>query len=466
MSTDELLWSGASAQAAALREGSVTAPELLEAVLARLEAVEPQLNAFRRVDAEGARAAARAAQERLDAGERTPLLGVPVAVKDDADVAGDPTGFGGRAQFPPPVADAAFIARLREAGAVLVGRTNVPERCIWPFTETLTRGATRNPWSLDHTPGGSSGGSGAAVAAGVVGLATASDGGGSIRIPAAFCGLLGHKPTRDLVPLDPVEEVWNGLSVYGALSPTVADTAAFLDVCARDGDPAEGPPAGSYRAAVAADPAPLRIALAWRGPAGPSPIERRRRAAVAQTAERLRSLGHEVVERELPIPPAAVPAFLVRFLRGAADDIATLPHPEWLDRRSRGMWRMGRAIPDGVLERATALHARIARDLLAFFDDVDVVLQPSLVGRPWRIGAFQRRGGLTTTLAVALRLPTLPVWNALGYPATSVPVGLDDERLPMAVQLVAPPGEDRRLLALAAQLERQDPWSARRPTAV
>jgi len=465
MSTSELLWAGAAGQAEALARGEVTAPELLEAALDRLAAVEPQLNAFRRVDAEGARAAAAEAQRRIDAGERTPLLGVPVAIKDDVDVAGDPTGFGGRAQLPAPTADAAVVARLRSAGAVLVGRTNVPERCMWPFTETVTRGATRNPWDLQRTPGGSSGGSAAAVAAGVVGLATASDGGGSIRIPASFCGLVGHKPSAGLVPLDPVDEVWNGLGVYGAVTPTVADTAAFLDVCARDGDPAPDAPEGSYRAAAATDPGRLRIALAWRGPAGPSPIERHRRRAVEEAAERLRLLGHEVVARELPLPPSSFVAFLVRYLRGAADDVAALPHREWLDRRSRSMHRLGRLLPDGALAWARGAHARLADDLDGFFAEFDVVLQPALTGPPWRIGAFQRLGGLATMSAVALRIPTIPLWNGLGHPAVSVPAGHDDRGLPTSFQLIAPRGEDRRLLALAGQLERDRPWTAR-PAAV
>src|ERR1700754_483398 len=171
MDLDELLWAGADAQAQALRDGTVSAPDLLEAVLRRIDAVDIRLNAFRIVYTEAARAAAVEAQRRLDAGERTPLLGVPLAVKDDLDVAGDFTGMGGRAQFDPAEEDAPAVARLRAAGAVLVGHTNTPDRCLWPFTETLTNGATRNPWNLDHTPGGSSGGSAAAVAAGIVGAA-------------------------------------------------------------------------------------------------------------------------------------------------------------------------------------------------------------------------------------------------------------------------------------------------------
>lgn len=465
MDLDDLLWAGGDAQAAALRDGRTTAPELLEAVLDRIARVDPQLNAFRAVFADEARAAAVAAQERLDAGERTPLLGVPIAVKDDVDVAGDVTGFGGRPQFPPAERDSEVVARLRAAGAVIVGRTNVPERCMWPFTETLVRGATRNPWDLDRTPGGSSGGTGAAVAGGLVGVATGSDGGGSIRIPAGFCGLFGVKPTRDLVSLAPSAEVWHGLSVLGPIGRTVADAAAMLDVIAGDGDPEGGAaPAGSYRAAAAADPGRLRIALAWRGPAGPSPIEAQRRAAIRETAERLRALGHDVVERELPVGLRAAAQFVVRFLRGAGDDVASLPHQEWLERRGRGMRRLGRLVPDRALRWARDGEQRLTAELEPFFDEFDVVLQPSMVGPPWRIGAFQRRGGLLTTLGVGLRIPTLPLWNVVGYPVASVPVGRDRAGLPMAAQLVGAPRSERRLLSLAGQLERDRPWAGDRPS--
>ncbi|WP_320669593.1 amidase [Patulibacter defluvii] len=460
---DDLLWAGGDAQAAALREGRTTAPELLEAVLARIARVDPQLNAFRAVFADEARAAARAAQERLDAGERTPLLGVPIAVKDDVDVAGDATGFGGRPQYPPAERDSEMVARLRAAGAVIVGRTNVPERCMWPFTETLARGATRNPWSLDHTPGGSSGGTGAAVAAGLVGVATGSDGGGSIRIPAALCGLVGIKTTRDLVATAPSGEIWHGLSVFGPLGRTVADAAAMLDVIAADGAATGEADGGSYRAAADADPGRLRIALAWNGPLGPSPIERQRRAAVRETAERLRALGHEVVERELPVGVRAFAQFLVRYLRGAGDDVAGLPHPEWLERRGRAMRRHGRLVPDRALRWARAGEADVHAALDPFLREFDVVLQPSLIGPPWRIGAFHGRGALATILGVALRIPTLPLWNLVGYPVVSLPVGRDRAGLPMAVQLAGAAGSERRLLSLAGQLERERPWVGDRP---
>ncbi len=457
MDLDELLWAGADAQAQALRDGTVTAPDLLEAVLHRLDAVDPRLNLFRIVYAEDARAQAARAQQRLDAGERTPLLGVPLAVKDDLDVAGDVTGMGGRAQFDPAEEDAPAVARLRAAGAVLVGHTNTPDRCLWPFTETLTHGATRNPWHLDHTPGGSSGGSAAAVAAGVVGAATGSDGGGSVRIPAGFCGIFGLKTTRGLIDMGP-EEQWHGLAGIGPLGRRVADAAAMLDVIAE-----EDHPGGLYRDSADADPGPLRIALSWWTPLGKPPVEAQRKQAVRETAERLRALGHEVTEADPPLGARPSPQFMVRYLRGVADDAASLPHPEWLEPRTRRIAALGRRIPDRVLARVRAAEADLDARMRGFFADHDVILQPGWTGRAPRIGRYHGSGASVTLAGVSLGIPYFPTWNVLGYPVAAVPVGRDSGGLPMGVQLVGPPSAEHRLLSLAGQYERAHPWAGDRP---
>lgn len=454
MDLDELLWSGADAQAAALRDGTVSAPDLLEAVLARLDAVNPTVNAFRVVYTDKAREQAAEAGRRLDAGERTPLLGVPVAVKDDLDVAGDVTAMGGRPQFPPAEEDAPTVARLRAAGAVLVGHTHTPDRCLWPFTETLTNGATRNPWQLDHTPGGSSGGSAAAVAAGVVGVATGSDGGGSVRIPANFCGLFGLKTTRGLIDMGD-EEHWQGLAVVGPLGRRVADAAAMLDVIADE--------PGGYREAVDTDPGPLRIALSWRTPLGPTPVERQRKQAVLDTADRLRALGHRVDVAEPPLGVRPSPQFLVRYLRGVADDVAQLPHPEWLEPRTRRIAAAGRRVPDAVLARARAAEAGLHELMAGFFGEYDVVLQPGWTGRQPRVGRFHGSGASHTLTVVSQGIAYYPTWNVLGYPVAAVPVGFDDIGLPMGVQLVGPAGSEATLLSLSGQYERAHPWTARRP---
>jgi amidase len=454
MDLDELLWAGADAQAGALRDGTVSAPDLLEAVLNRLDAVDTRLNAFRVVWADEARAQAVDAQRRLDAGERTPLLGVPIAVKDDQDVTGDVTGMGGRPQFAPAEADSPTVGRLRSAGAVLVGHTRTPDRCLWPFTETLTHGATRNPWDLNHTPGGSSGGSAAAVAAGVVGAATGSDGGGSIRIPAGFTGLFGLKTTRDLISMGD-EEHWNGLAVVGPLGRRVADAGAMLDVIADE-------PAG-YREAVDASPGKLRIAVSLRGPLGPTPIEKQRKQAVQTIADRLSVLGHDVVPAEPPFGPSASQQFLVRFLRGVADDVAQLPHPEWLEPRTRRIAAAGRRVPNAVFNRMRAAEARLHEAMTRFFGDFDVVLQPGWTAPPPRVGRFHGAGASHTLAAVSMGIVFFPIWNVLGYPVAALPAGFDDAGLPMGVQLAGPAGAEARLLSLSGQYERAHPWAARRP---
>jgi amidase len=464
MDVDELLWAGADAQAAALRDGSVSAPELTEAVLRRIEAVNPTLNAFRIVYADAARQAAKAAQQRIDTGERTPLLGVPVAVKDDLDVAGDVTGMGGRPQFPAADQDSPVVARLRSAGAVIVGHTQVPDRCLWPFTETLTHGATRNPWHLDHTAGGSSGGSAAAVAAGIVGVATGSDGGGSVRIPAGACGVFGLKTTRGLISTGP-EEHWHGLSVVGPLGRRVADAAAMLDVVADvraalgDGD------AGSYRAAADADPGPLRIALSWRTPLGRPLMEAQRMRAALDTAERLSSLGHRVTVADPPLGTRPLPQFLVRYLRGAADDVAALPHPEWLEPRTRRVAWLGRKLPDRVLDWARAAESDLDSRMREFFTGFDAVLQPGWTHRQPRVGRYHGSGASSTLVGVSMGIPYFPTWNVLGYPGAALPVGRDDRGLPIGVQLIGPAFAERLLLSLAGQYERAHPWAGERPEA-
>src|SRR5438477_3569064 len=229
MDASELAYAGIARQAELIAAGELSARELVQVYLDRIGRYDWRLNAFRVVLAERARLQADQADARRGAGETRALLGVPIAVKDDIDVAGEVTAWGTNAHGAPAQADAEVVRRLREAGAVIIGKTNVPELTIWPFTESATFGVTRNPWDRQRAPGGSSGGSAAAVAAGLVGAALGSDGAGSIRIPSAWCGLFGLKPQRDRVPVAPKRAPWHGLSVNGVLTRSVADTALFLD---------------------------------------------------------------------------------------------------------------------------------------------------------------------------------------------------------------------------------------------
>ena len=461
MDAIELAFAGAARQARLVADGTVSSRELVGAVLDRIDRLNPVLNAFRVVYAEGALAQAQRADARRSAGEggAAPLLGVPVAIKDDADVAGDVTTWGTAAHGPPALQDSHVVARLRAAGAIVVGRTNVPELMQWPFTETLTFGATRNPWGLDRTPGGSSGGSGAAVAAGLCGVAQGSDGAGSIRIPAAWCGLFGLKPTRGRIPLGPANaDAWHGLSVFGPLARTVADAALFLDVTA------DGVPAGGFAGAVRAGPGRLRVGVSTALVPGPvARLGAEQRRAVEETADLLRSLGHDVGDVEVDYGRRAFGSLVTRYLRGIHDDAASLPHPERLERRTRGMARLGGLVPAGTVARVRRDEPALAARIDRVFDRVDVLLLPGPAGPPFRIGALHGRGALWTVNASSAKVPWHGVWNAVGHPAASVPAGFDRHGLPLAVQLVGPADADARLLALGGQLEAARPWADRRP---
>src|SRR5215211_6105156 len=314
MDRDDLAFAGAARQAEAIRRGEVSSAELVELYLDRIERLDPELNAYRVVMGERALADARQADSRRAAGDERPLLGVPIAVKDTEDVAGEVTGWGTAAHGGPAERDNDFVSRLRAAGAVILGKTNLPELAIMGVTEGPAFGVTRNPWDTDRTPGGSSGGSGAAVAAGLCAAATGSDGGGSIRIPASACGLVGLKPQRDRISLAPRGPHWYGLSVLGFLTRGVADTALMLDVAAAD------PPEQLYAESAARPPGKLRVALWTATPFPPVPLEAQVRQGIGRVADALRSLGHEVTERD-PGYGRAADAFIPRFLRGISQDV-------------------------------------------------------------------------------------------------------------------------------------------------
>jgi amidase len=439
-----------------LADGTITAPELLELYLERIARLDRELRSFRVVLVDSARQEAGVAQDRLNAGERLPLLGVPIAIKDDVDVAGEVTTYGSAAHGPAPTEDAEVVRRLRAAGAVIVGKTSVPEMMLWPFTETITFGATRNPWNTDYTPGGSSGGSGAAVAAGLAPMALGSDGMGSIRIPSTWCGLFGIKPQRDRVPLAPHDDAWNGLNVNGPMARTVEDAALFLDVTA---------PGGEFLAAAARPPGRLRIALSTKAPPPlTARVGKAQRAAVDEVGALLRELGHDVMSRDPDYPPSAVYGqALPRYFRGAYDDVKSLPRPERLEARTRGFARIGRLISDRRMNAIRGVESEVAERVQSIFDDVDVVITPGTATGPSRIGTYQRRGAISTLTLVAARVPFQAMFNVTGQPAAVVPWALDGKGLPTSIQLVGRPFDEATLLSLAAQLEQARPWAQRRP---
>ena len=442
-----------------LADGEVSAPELLEIYLERIARLDSQLRSYRVVLTDKARDEAYAAQDRLDAGERLPLLGVPIAIKDDVDVAGEVTTYGSAGHRSAVTADAAVVRRLRAAGAVIIGKTAVPELMIFPFTESLTFGATRNPWNPKRTPGGSSGGSAAAVAAGLASLALGSDGGGSIRIPSSWCGLFGLKPQRDRVSLEPHDDAWYGLSVNGPIARSVLDAALFLDAT----NTVSGPE-GEFVAAATRDPGKLRIALSTKVPTPLVRVGREELAAVDAAGALLRELGHDVVVRDPAYPLASIYAnFLPRYLRGTSDEADAQAHPERLERRTRTMARMGSFFSDRRMEAVRAAEARVSNRIQSIFDDVDVVVTPGAANGPSRIGAYQHRGVVSTLLLVGQRVPYFPVWNVTGQPAAVVPWGFDGDGLPISVQLVGRPFDEATLLSLSAQIEAARPWAHQRP---
>ncbi|MEU4035322.1 amidase [Streptomyces collinus] len=444
----------------ALADGEVTSRELVERSLARIEATQPTLNAFRVVRAEAALAEADAADRELAAGVRRPLLGVPVAVKDDMDVAGEPTAFGCAGDFPPLAQDGEAVRRLRAAGAVIVGKTNTCELGQWPFTEGPAFGDTRNPWHTGHTPGGSSGGSAAAVAAGLVGAALGSDGAGSVRIPASWTHLIGIKPQRGRISTWPRGESFHGITVNGTLARTVADAALLLDAAGgnHERDP-HRPPALTVADAVGRDPGRLRIALSLKPPftAVPARLRPDVRARILELAERLAASGHTVEEADPPYGQIGL-TFVPRATAGIADYVREAPDPALLDPRTRDAARLGRLLGGAPLRVARRAEALLHRRIGAFFESYDVVLAPTTAAPPPAIGALAGLSGFATDRAMIAACPYAWPWNVLGWPGVNVPAGFVGEGLPVGAQLLGPANSEPLLVSLAAQLEAELRW--------
>ncbi|MDQ0584860.1 amidase [Streptomyces rishiriensis] len=451
---------GLTATARALAAGEVSSRTLVERTLARIEASQDTLNAFRIVRAEAALAEAEAADRELATGDRRPLLGVPVAVKDDTDVAGEPTAFGCQGVHPAVTEDGEAVRRLRAAGAVIVGKTNTCELGQWPFTEGPAFGATRNPWHTEHTPGGSSGGSAAAVAAGLVPAALGSDGAGSVRIPASWTHLVGIKPQRGRVSTWPRGESFHGITVNGTLARTVLDAALLLDAASGNHahDP-HRPPAVDASAAVGRDPGRLRIALSLEPPftAVPARLRPEVRVRVLELAERLARLGHTVEEADPPYGQIGL-AFVPRATAGIAERVAEAPFPALLDRRTRGAARLGRLLGGVPLRAARRAEALLHRRIGGFFETYDVIITPTTAAPPPRIGAMLHLSGFATDRAMIAACPYAWPWNVLGWPGVNVPAGFTPGGLPVGAQLLGPANSEPLLIALAAQLEAELRW--------
>jgi amidase len=469
---DDLMFRSPAELAGLVRGGELTATELVESCLGRIEALESSINAFTHVAHERALADAAA----IAPGDARPFAGVPIAIKDNRAVEGMPLTicsdlFG---DFVTP-RDAFFVSRLREAGFVIVGKTALPEMGILPTTESRRHGPTNNPWDLTRTPGGSSGGSAAAVAAGMLPIAHGNDGGGSTRIPAACCGLVGLKGSRGRISTGP-DSGQSFLVVDGVLTRTVADTAQLLDVMAgyELGDANWAPPpVETFVEAAAREPERLRIGLTFDSPLEGATLDPVCERAARDAAALLESLGHEVEEITPPWsgldllpdfsrvfgPGIALSVFVGGRIRGRE------PTPDDVEPLTWEMYERARQQDTIVYLAAQNRIESVARSIVASLAPYDAVVTPGLAQRPLRTGEVHgrgpdhwdhfRRSGMFT--------PYTAILNATGLPAIMLPLYQGDDGLPTGVQFIGRPAGEGALLALATQLERTLPWSSRRP---
>jgi amidase len=471
MPDSDLMFRPATELAGMVRSGEVSARELVEASLERIEELNPKLNAF--VDVDAGRALATA--DRIGSGDERPFAGVPVAIKNNRPVEGLRLTYGcslmadNLCEY-----DHNITRRLKDAGFVIVGTTTLPEYGILPTSEARLFGPTRNPWDLERTPGGSSGGAAAAVAAGIVPVAHGNDGGGSIRIPAACCGLVGLKPTRGRISAAP-ELGDSSLGIDGMLTRTVADTAAILDVLAgyEPGDATWAPPPLElFAEAAAREPGSLRIAATTLPPIPDAVVDPACAGAVAGAAELLRSLGHEVEE---VTPPWQIEGLSELF--GAVFSVhislsiaysgmvaGREPTAEDMEPMSWAIFSMVKKL--GAVESMAAVVQLQShtRRLVSFLEPYDALLTPALAERPLPLGTLDTAAPepMSTFTRSGLFTPFTPVFNASGQPGISVPLYEGEDGLPLGVQIVGRPAGEGALLALAGQLEEARPWAQRR----
>jgi amidase len=449
-----------------LAAGIVTSDELVRRSLDAIDASQSTLNAFRVVLTERALADAAEADRKRAAGEQLPLLGIPIAVKDDVDVAGVPTRFGADGDIREAGQDAEVVRRLRAAGAVIVGKTNTCELGQWPFTSGPAFGHTRNPWSSEHTPGGSSGGSAAAVAAGLVAAAIGSDGAGSVRIPAAWTHLVGIKPQRGRISTWPLPEAFNGITVNGVLARTVTDAALVLDAASGNvpGDLHQPPPVRTSDF-VAQAPGPLKIAMSTKFPytVFKAKLHPEILAAMQTVAGQLEELGHTIVADDPDYTLRMSWNFLSRSTSGLLDWVDRLGPNVMLDKRTVANARTGWLLSQHTLRKARAGEAGLQRRIGWIFNLVDVVLAPTTAQPPPRVRSFDDRGGLSTDRAMIRACPVTWPWNLLGWPSINVPAGFTYGGLPIGVQLMGPANSEPLLISLAAELEALNGWVMRQP---
>lgn len=458
----ELAFLPATEQAHLIRTREVSSVELVQLYLGRIELLDPDLNSFVTVRHEDALTDARAADA---SGNDAPFHGVPIAIKDLTATAGIRTTYSCRAFADNvPDFDTAVVRRIREAGFVIIGKTNTPEFGTVAFTESELNGATHNPWNPALTPGGSSGGAAAAVAAGLVPLAHGTDGGGSIRIPASCCGLFGLKPSRGRVSTAPFSSL-EGLSTSGSLARSVGDAAAFLDVLAgyEPGDPWWAPPpARPFAREVDEHTGRLRIAVTTEPPID-APVHPDCGAAARSAAALLEDLGHDVVDAT---PPWSGDGLIDAFIAVWQVGPTLYPvDPELLTPLNRSLAVEARATSAADYAAAVVRLQAASRHIIGFWEQFDVVLTPTLALPPVPIGWQEEGvdGAIEQLHRNTLFTPFTAVANLTGLPAMSLPLHESSDGLPIGVQAIGPPAGDALLFRLAAQLEEAHPWREARP---
>jgi amidase len=456
-----------------LQGGDVSPVELVDALLARIERLNPTLNAYVLVLADEARAQARDSEQRIRRGEARPLEGVPIPIKDNVHLRGTPLTYASEAvRDIPSSTDSALVARLRAAGAVFPGKTNLPEMGTIPSSENRRFGATHNPWDLNRTAGGSSGGSAAAVAAGLAPAAHGNDAGGSLRIPAACTGLFTIKPTRGRISMSPQGDSPFGLNVEGFITRTVRDNALLLDVAqgAVIGDLYTAPPPQrAYVDEVGAPPGRLRIAFTATPPLA-VPVDESCVNAMRQAAELCAQLGHDVEEFTPPWQDddllglfnqiwAAFFGEKVREILDAGGDL------ERVEPLNRALYELSKEIDSGMYWRASAQMQAVVREIAAAQDGYDILLTPALASPPLELGAIWNGADADPTTPIinaAMFTPFTVPANLSGQPAVNLPL-FEHAGLPVGVQAIGRHGDEATLIRLASQLEEARPWAQRHP---
>lgn len=465
---DELVFLGPLEQAALIRAKDLSPVELVAAYLARIEALDGELNSYVLVRGDDALIEAKAAAERAAAGgDLPPFLGVPIPIKDLYDTEGITTSYGSRAYAGHvPDADAATVRRFKEAGFIVLGKSNTSEFGQIPIAESDLYGPCRNPWDTTRTPGGSSGGAAASVAAGLAPAAHGSDGGGSIRIPASCCGLFGLKPSRGRVSQAPDHgESWQGFSTQGVVTRSVADSAALLDVVAgyETGDPYWAPPPERpFAEEPGRSPGRLRIGVVTATVNG-TPVGAECLAATEDAAGLLEELGHAVAEIT---PSWDDPEVTPHFIHVVEATAALYPpaDPAGYEALNRVLAEQGATTSALDYVRSVRWLHGFARRVVAQWDEIDILLTPTLPMPPPEVGWIKDQEDPFMQLAFSGMVVAFTAGaNITGQPAASVPLYWTDEGLPIGVQLTGAPAAEATLFRLAAQLEAARPWAARRP---